>query len=273
MRLALAAAALLLAATPAGAEYLEFGDAVPGHAGVTVFDLVARIVPDLSAEGAGTAPAIRHLLGPDWNEAPPAVLAVTGADLVPFRAGGDHHLAMLLTLGESDTRIGPTVVLAAFDPVLGLVDVVDVATDRMTYFRTPPSLATGPADDLLMVESSHFNSNQNYASVELIALRSGRLTLVDEIALLSVRDCGLEHSQSLEVTASGADTEPHWPIVATVTDTRSVDPGADCPAPLDPASGFERAVTVTYTWNEAEGAYRPDSDAFAALAEENAARF
>lgn len=259
-------AAFCMPAARALAEPVSFPDLtdrVAGREDVSYADLVRLVEPGETG--------IRHIGGADWRGSGPEEARLLHFAAVPARSAGRDRLVLLLDFGaaRNDGASG-FVVLALFD-IAGrprLLDAADIAFDRTTSFAEPVRLPVG-AGDLLVTQSTHFNSSQGYAIAALILLRGDRFELVDTIATLDDRACAYARTQRLDVRQGAG--EPPSDIVATVTElTAASDENCGDAAVPQPAT---RAIKVTYRWDDAAQRYAPDSDAFLALARENEQRF
>jgi hypothetical protein len=162
-------------------------------------------------------------------------------------------------------------VLALYD-ITGkpkLLDAVNVAVDRSTYFREPGKLSVSAGDDVLIAMSTHFNSSQGYVITPLILARSDRFELIDMIYTFDENLCAYKRTQDV-VFETLADGQPYAAIKVTVTDA-TVPNGESCDdAPPEAAS---QHISATYHWDKATSRYARDSDALDKLAGENAKRF
>ncbi|QKC85907.1 hypothetical protein [Mesorhizobium sp. NZP2077] len=277
-RLACACLLLPLLWGTAGAEDAanpDLGKPIVGHADTTYADLVRMFIPDLTAKDdyfVGSSPiAMRHIAGPDNDTSPPQASSVFSASVLAMKAGGKDRLAMLVDLGESPDSAEGYAVLALYD-LTGkpkLLDAVNVATDRFTFFRSPGKLSLGAGDDALMISSTHFNSNQGYLSTPVILVRSDRFELIDIIYTLDENVCSYKRSQNLAFQSLD-DGQPYAAIKATITD--KTEPNEeDCDEP--PPQAASNDISVTYRWDKTAAHYVADSDAFEKLAAENEKRF
>lgn len=246
-------------------------DPLPGQAGLTYADLIENIAPGIVFDGngysGGRLPDIRHLGG--WDD-DGIELAATGSLRITARPVGSR-LAALLDFDTAGNDVTDLAILALFDPAAGprLLDAVNASFDRWTAFRDPAVLPLGDGADLLLTQSTHFNSEQAYAISALTLVRHDRLELIDTVAMLSESNCAYDLSQSLEVTSSAA--LPFADIVAVVTEQTTIPPEA-CPGLVALVEG-SRTIAVTYRWDAGAQRYAPDSDAFGILARENETRF
>jgi hypothetical protein len=266
-----AACCILAAGAPAEADDIavpDLGEAVPGHDGTTYLDLARLVVPDLAASDGGYfggAPvAVRQIEGFGWTDGAADQTGPVTLMVLDFKSGGRDWLAALFELAPDEEAA-----LALYDlsDAPRLLDAADVALDRFTGFAGAGRLATGPGDDVLLVHSTHFNSNQGYAATTLLSVDGDRIEPVDTIYTLDEHDCGYQRAQDLSFTAA-PDAGGHGPVTARVVDAiEAVDEQCDRPPPAPSA----RSLTVTYRWNGKR--YEADSDAFERLAAENEKRF
>ncbi|ESW87025.1 hypothetical protein NKL07_11705 [Mesorhizobium sp. C280B] len=266
--------------TTAGAEAVSFpelGSAVPGHGDVTYLDLARMVIPDLAADKdgffRGSIPIeMRHIAGPDYDGSPPATSGLSSGDVLDIKAGGKDRLAMLLDLGDSPDSAEGYAVLALYD-ITGkpaLLDAVNVAVDRSTYFRDPGKLSIGPGDDVIITTSTHFNSSQGYVIAPLVMVRNDRFELIDMIYAFDENLCTNRRTQNAAFQAI-ADGQPYAAIKVTVTD--ATVPGDESCDGQPPPEASSRDISVTYHWDKNASRYVKDSDALDRLAGENAKRF
>lgn len=265
---------LWTAAGAQGVSFPDLGSAVPGRKDTIYLELARMIIPDLAADKdgfyRGSMPIeMRHIEGPDSGGSPPVTSGFSDAGVLQIKAGGKDRLAMLFDLGSSSDSAEGFAVLALYDLASRprLLDAVNVAVDRSTYFRDPGKLPIGPSDDAIITLSTHFNSSQGYVSTPLILVRDDRFELIDVIYTFDESLCAYKRTQELAFQTI-ADGQPYAAIKATVTDA-TVPNGESChePAP-EPSS---RDISVTYHWDGT--AYVKGSDALDKLAGENANRF
>lgn len=263
----------VLGLSPVRAQHLGLDAPVPFHPDATLFDLVKQIVPDLAvaADGTvtGTPPLLRHISDEDWAEGNVQEDFTIGEmEAVPFSSNGEDMIALKVEIGEGM----PNAALAVFDSKLRLVDVADVGYDMHNSWHSPNLLAVGLGDDVLLTESYHWNSSQGYNMVVLIGLQNRELRLIDDIFLFTLRVCGFDEEQSLELTSTN-DGPGYWPITATVTATHT-NTDEDCgESTPEPEPDSTRKITVTYNWSASIGGYVADSDAFEKLFAEAEAKF
>lgn len=259
-----------------GVSFPDLGTALPGHQDVTYLDLARMVIPDLKTgtDGfyAGTLPIdMRHIEGPDSGGSPPPTSSFPNAAVLDIKTGGKDRLTMLFDLGDSPDSAEGFAVLALYD-LSGkpkLLDAVNVAVDRNSYFREPNRLSLGAGDDAVVTMSTHFNSNQGYVGTALIMVRDDRFQLIDMIYTFDENVCAYRRTQNLAFQTSG-DNQPYAAIKVTVTDA-TVPSEEDCGEARPEASSHD--ISVTYRWDKAVSRYVKDSDAFERLSAENAKRF
>lgn len=278
LRFVLAVVLLPFLWTAAGAQAVSFpelGSALPGHKDVTYLDLARMVIPDLSADSdgfykGGSPIDMRHIEGPDSGGSPPEASSLPNASVLDIKAGGKDRLAMLFDLGDSPDSAEGYAVLALYDITARprLLDAVNVAVDRSTYFRDPGKLSLSPNDDLLITMSTHFNSNQGYVSTPLIMVRNDRFELIDMIYTFDENLCAYKRTQ--DIAFQPIADKPYAAIKATVTDATAPS-GESCDEAPPEASSHK--ISVTYHWDKKASRYVKDSDAFERLSAENAKRF
>ncbi|GLS36397.1 hypothetical protein GCM10010869_19860 [Mesorhizobium tianshanense] len=265
---------LWTAAGAQGVSFPDLGSAVPSHEDTTYLDLARMVIPDLAADKdgfyRGSMPIeMRHIEGPDSGGPPPETSGLSNAAALDIKAGGKDRLTMLFDLGGSADSAEGFAVLVLYDLAdkPRLLDAVNVAVDRSTYFRDPGKLPIGPGDDVIITLSTHFNSNQGYVGTPLILVRDDRFELIDMIYTFDENLCAYKRTQELAFQTV-VDGQPYAAIKATVTDA-TVPNGESCDDAAPDASS--RDISVTYHWDRT--AYVKDSDALDKLAGENAKRF
>ncbi len=275
MRLLSALLLLPLMAVPALAQStsVTLTDPVPGYADLTYLDLARTLAPDLAQvdsqyEGAVSMP-LRSLAYPGEATTGFTVSSYEGSAL-SFVSGGTARIALLLDAESPEGNWGS--VLAIFDPATPTapIDVADVATDQMTAFGEEATLRLGPDEEGLVIENSHFNSNQGYRDTSVIAVVDGALAQVASVFSLNENYCGMRREQLPHIATVTTDGDEHWsPFSITVTETTIA---TDCDGGEQATPGT-RAVAATYAWSADSGRYEPDSTALQDLFTETEARF
>ncbi|MER9300533.1 hypothetical protein NKI38_29265 [Mesorhizobium sp. M0621] len=265
--------------TAAGAQAVSFpelGSTLPGHKDVSYLDLARMVIPDLAADKdgfyrGGRPIEMRHIEGPDSGGSPPETSGFSNAAVLAIKAGGKDRPTMLFDLGASPDSAEGYAVLALYDIAAKpkLLDAVNVALDRSTYFRQPGKLSAGASDDVLITMSAHFNSSQNYVITPLIMVRDDKFELIDMIFTFDENLCAYSRKQDVAFETI-ADGQPYAAIRVTVTDA-TVMSGERCDG--EPRRPESHAISVTYRWDKKTSRYAKDSDALDKLAGENAKRF
>jgi hypothetical protein len=273
----LAALSLAGAARAQNVTTADLGGPVPGTHGVTYFDLVRQIVPDIAATGHGyeghKTIELRHIGGDDMASEPPDPIDVSMVSVLPVQSDGKERLLLIVDLGQAEDSAQSSTVLALFGSGdhPRLLDAADVGYDRFTGFDEPAKVSLGEGKDLVITQSSHFNSNQNYEATALILLRSDRLQLVDVVWTLDDHACSYVREETPDFRAGDRHARTYSDIVATVTETTTLS-NEDC-GDEQPPKASTQTFTVTYRWDDKAAKFVPDSDAFDRLAKENEERY
>ena len=258
---ALAVAALLCFTGASRADALDPGDRVPDHPTITYFDLVRQVVTDLdnpSRKDEPTAHSIlpyRHIEGDKARTDPAGAVAIQLLTARPIHAGGKSRLALMIDLGSSDGAVAEFTLLALFDLAEHpkLLDVVEVGTDRLTGFTDKPilPLAQGAErkSDLIVIDSDHFNSNEDFVGTELLLVRNDRFELVGVLFTFDAKLCA-SIRQQLPAVATRPDLFRRYRQIrvavhetVTLQSDRTGCSGEKVPRP------FTRTYHATYRWN------------------------
>ena len=274
-RLIVLVACLIVAGAPltAAAASAGISDPVPGHPGLTYLDLMKLVVTDLAATPDGASGhkvvAFRHIEGADLKAdvEDTVTLGSTSIQAIPVPGRTDRVL-VLADLGGSDGNVEEAELLGLFaiDPKPRLLDVVEVGNDRWTALDdTPRTLA--PGSPLIIIDSDHDNSNENYNSTEMIFIRDDRFTLIDTLFTFSVSVCAFNRTQETAY-ATLAAPGPYRTLRVTVTETvkRTGDECNDDEKP--PPAGVHR-YSGTYRWNAARGRFEAQAGQLAVLEARN----
>lgn len=275
MRLLSALLLLPLMAVPALAQStsVTLTDVVPGFANLTYLDLARTLVPDLTQvdgqyQGAVSMP-LRNLAYPGERVAGFTVASYEGSAL-SFVSGGSARIALLLDAESPEGNWSS--VLAIFDPAAPTapIDVADVAIDQMTSFGEQATIRLGPDEEGLVIENSHFNSNQGYRDTAVIAMVDGALVQVASVFSFNENYCGMRREQLPHIAPVTTDGSEQWlPFSITVTETTIA---TECDGG-ETATPGTRAVAATYAWSADSGRYERDSTALDDLLTETEARF
>jgi hypothetical protein len=266
-----------LTALARAASAADLTDPVPGHSGVTSFDLARLVVTDLAngPDGATghTVVAFRHIEGKDMQAPPedPITLGVPPVDVAPVPGRADRVLA-LIDLGASDGNVEEAEVLAlvGFDPNPKLLDLVEVGNDRWTGIDTDHMPLLAAASPLIVVDSGHSNSNQSYASTELIFLRGDRFQLIDELFTINDSFCAFDRTEE-PTYATVAGPGRYRALEVTIRETVKLTGEDGCSDQPPPRAGVH-VYRGLYRWDAAKGRFVTHSKALDALATINKGR-
>jgi hypothetical protein len=255
---------------------LDPTDRVAGHPTVTYFDLVKQIVPDLDslpAHGEPTAQTIvpyRHIERPDAKTVPAGPVAIQLLTARTVEAGGKSRLALMADLGPSDEAVTEFTLLALFDMANApkLLDLVEVGTDRLTGFVGKP-LPLGSGSDLIVIDSDHFNSNEDFVGTELLFVRQGRFRLIGSLLTFDVRVCASRRTQEPVITTRADAGRRYRKIHLAVRERLALLPDSvDCGDEKIPRP-FRRTFHATYRWNAGRKKYESTASDLNKLDREN----
>ena len=241
-------------------------------------DLARQFVPDLDGfdntfTGQKFNP-VRHIGGPDFTNGEVKTFGLFDVSHLMMKAGGKDRLLVLFDFSQAADAAQGIAILALYDlssDKPALLDAADIGFDASTYLFDRVLLPVGDGDDVILTLSSHFNSNQSYATQSMILVRNDRFELIDSTSLLGERNCGVDRQQVIGYAANPADGKPYAPIKVTVTDTTSAI--EEVCADLKSTRLGTRKISATYVWNAEKQHYLPDSDALARLETENESRY
>jgi hypothetical protein len=268
-------ALLVLLSAPALADdqYLTPSDPIAGHPDLTYADMLKQVIPDLADDGSsGHLPDdIRHIDPGSEGDVPDSVDIQT-LYVEHIQVAGRPTLWLLTDLGGGGT-LGDYSLLSVFSDEAQpkLIDTAEVDTDRFTNFSDVP-LRISKVDEAMLVDSNHFNSEQNYSAQDLVFVRDGKLTVAASFLVFGVHACHMVQEERLKISsrASGKD---YWPFTATITraQARNKDDAEDCLAEDAPTKS--KSFAATYKWDATRGAYRTSSKALDQLAKSNETLF
>ena len=194
---------IICAARPSAAD--DFAAPVSGHAGVTDFDLLKLLVADLKATGKDEAVGhkvvpFQHIEGKDSTGEPSQEIKLRPLDVATMKIpGDDSRIVLLVDIGQQEGFVAEANLLALFSltPTPKLLDVVEVGQDRTTVFveKSRP-LMLAPKTPLILVESGHNDSDEDFTSTEMIFVRDDRFQLIDAFSTLDVQLCAYKHTQT-----------------------------------------------------------------------------
>ena len=241
-------------------------------------DLARQFVPDL--DGIGNTftgrkfNPVRHIGGRDFGNEDVETFGLFDVSHVMMKADGKDRLLVLFDFSQAASAAQGIAILALYDLSTekpSMLDAADIGFDASTYFFDRALLPVSDKTDVILTLSSHFNSNQNYATQSMILVRNDRFELIDSTSLLGERTCGVDRQQVIRYAANPTEGKPYAPIKVTVTDTASAI--EEVCADLEPAEIGVREIKATYVWNAGKDRYFPDSDSMELLEKDNQSRY
>jgi hypothetical protein len=274
---------LWLCAAPAVAAgaVLQLGDAIPGHPGLTYYDLAKRLVTDLGpprkeaelvvAEGQKVIP-FTHIEGKDRTGAPPQDISLNFSDVDAMNLPGDEsRLLFLVDLGPEEEAVGHAELLGLFSlvPALKLLDVVEVGSAESTGFAQkskPPMLAK--RTPLLLIDSEHDNADESTTSTEMIFIRDNRFQFIGSFTTFDEKQCAYRRMEtpSYGILPGGGP----FPAIRVAVEER-VTPTGEQGCGSGQASPKARVSTyaATYRWDARARRYASQSTEMKRLEEDN----
>ena len=257
------------------ADIVAPSDPVPGHIGLTYFDLMKKVVTDLDpASPHGEAHQVvpyRHIEGKRAKTVPENAVAIKYLAPLTVRADGMARLALLADLGPSAADVAEFVLLALFD-LTGepkLLDVVEVGRDRLTGFADKPLVSLGHGSDLIRIDSDHFNSNEDFVDTELILVRNDHFQLVETIFTFDVKACAFKVTELVNVTTLPDPGNAYERIVLAVTEKVELQDDAEGCGEAKVPRPSVRTFRATYRWHPRRRAFVATSSNLHRLDEEN----
>lgn len=265
---------LLTVGTSSVASAADVGAAVPGHKNLIYFDLMRQVVPDLTLSDKGDATGHKmipfaHIEGKDSKVDLPETITFASVETLPIP--GDR-IVLLADLGQAETSVASAslLVLFALTPSAKLLDVAEVGTDRFTGFRSGAPQMLAADTPLILVDSSHFNSNQNYNSTEMIFIRGDHFRLIESVFTFHDSSCSYDRTQEPSFTLLSSP-RPYRAIQVSVRETVKLteqDCGDEKPPPAKPTT-----YETVFRWDEAKQSFQPSSDALQRLWDDDQKRF
>ena len=126
------------------------------------------------------------------------------------------------------------------------MDVVDVGNDRSAGFSGAPTARLAPKSSLILVASSHSNSNQSYLSTQMIFIREDRLQLINSVFAFSDKACAFDRKHVATLTPAPSPG-PYRALQVEVLETVTAT-GADCGSDKPPPAG-KKAGRAVYRWD------------------------
>jgi hypothetical protein len=250
--------------------------AIPGHPGVTAFDLMKLVVTDLARDDGGgavghTTVPFTHIQGKDQAGAPPETIDLDGSKFDTMAISGDpSRILLLVDLGPQEGFVADAELLAliALAPKPRLLDVVEVGMDRVTVFgdkAKPVMLA--PRVPLILIESGHDDSDQDFTAIEMMFIRDDRFQWIGSFSTLDEQVCGYKRLEPWFVWAlpsAGPYPALHVSIAERVTLTGGNGCG-DRKAPRPRVTNY----LANYRWDGRAQRFVTRSSDMRRLAKEN----
>jgi hypothetical protein len=272
-------AALALLASGARAEEAQVVDvtmAVEGHDGVSYFDLMKQVMPDLvltdgKASGRNIA-GLRHILGPPFAGKPVDAITLGRIEMRRFKAEGEERIALLTNLVRAPEFAEAPALLAIFDEAATprLMDLLDVGMDMETAFAEAGPVPIGRNDEAFVTSSWRVKGDKVQWADALMFMRDGKLELIDIYFRLDETLCGFKRTQRIKVEnlirLPGA---PYDDVKVTMTDARFVADTNCTESHSEPP--FSHSVSNVYRWTDA-GSFIVDEDLIRGMEDETSAR-
>lgn len=247
----------------APSQSVELSSPVPGAPGVTYFDLLRKLFPDLSAQ------ATAHKTVPLRSLSEPRERAAIEGDIefdfkpYPFKSEGKSLLLLWANIkadsaNQATPYEGEADVLAVYrlGPKVELLDALDVKTDRFTSFwEDRPTFRLDARNDAFIVYSTHSNAGESYVSLDMLFVDAGRLKVIASRFMYSTQGCGVAYEETPSFRAA-ADPARKYPRVFV---TMRLKKGADGPECEKRMRGYTRYYRGVYRWNRARGRYEGGS--------------
>jgi hypothetical protein len=258
------------------ADAADLDAAIPGHAGLTYFDLMKRVVTDLAPGGKDGAVGhavvpFQHIDGKDAKGDPPETITLQSVDVMNI-PGDDSRIILLADLGPSDGFVANAQLLALFAlaPAPQLLDVVEVGTDRFTGLSDAEPVMLAPGAPLVLVYNSHSNSDQSYQSVKMLFIRGDRFRSIGSVFTFDERFCAYEQKQEPSfATLDGPG--PYRAVRVSVLERVTVT-GDDCGEEKAPRPHLA-AYQAIYRWDARRQRFETRSTQLDRLAKQNEKRF
>jgi hypothetical protein len=149
-----------------------------------------------------------------------------------------------------------------------LLDVVEVGTDRLTGFVGKP-LALGQGSDLIVIDSDHFNSNEDFVGTEWLFVRNDRFQLVGSVSTFNARICTFRLTQSPAITTGPDNGSGYRQVHLAVRERLTLQPDrADCSGEKIPRP-LRTTFHATYRWNAVRETFQITSSDLKNLDREN----
>ena len=278
MKVAPLIAAFVFALASQAAAAADLSDPVPGHPGLTQFDLLKLVVTDLARGGDGSASGTKtvpfvHIEGKDSRIDLPDDLTVVSIEVMPV-PGDPSREIMLADFGPSEGFVANAELMALFslDPKPRLLDVTEVGSDRFVALETPIKLLA-PDAPLLVIESEHDNSNEAYLSSAMVTVRADKFRWIDSVFTFNVSLCSFQDFQQPTFTPRPAKGSAYASIDVRVVEETKLTGEDGCNDELKPPKPGKRVYATTYRWSSAKQDFQPTNTVLERLMQETTKRF
>lgn len=242
----------------------------------TYLELIRKILPDLQIDPNDAEVAMAHTTIPFKHlsdKAPPE--ALDGDIKINFfqplwiKSDGRQVLLLEINLSAENANQGTNYegeadIIAAFtiQPVIRLLDVMDVKTDRFSgFWETPSVFQRTTQSDAFLVSSSHSNAGESYNDLTVLFLNHDRIETITNIFLFHTQGCGATFTETPFFRVLPSTTPKYPNILVTVRVKKDAD-SRDC---ARPTRGYFKAYQALYRWNATEAEYQTTSRQLEAL--------
>jgi hypothetical protein len=265
---------LWLGAAPL-ARAVELADAVPGHPGLTYFDLVKLLAKDLDRDGAATRGAVvpfTHIEGKDQTGEPPEAIALDSTDIDAMAIpGDDSRLLLLVDLGAQEGFVAHAALLGLFSLASApkLLGVVEVGMAETTVFaRKTKPIMMAPRTPLILLDSEHDNADESFVVTQMIFIRDDRFQLIGSFSIFDEKQCAytrIENPSFAVQPGSGAYPTLSVAVRLRVTLTGETGCSETEKAPRARAATYQ----AVYRWDPQAQRFATQSTQLQGLAKEN----
>jgi hypothetical protein len=258
--------AMLGPAAPASAAILEWSASVPGHPGLTYFDLIKQAVPDLAQNDADGHPEghlatnPRHIAGSEFQGDAPDSVTVGFIEDQRIRIGGKPRIVLLVDLGPKPDRVEGLALLMLFTdtPHPKLLDDADVGIDKDSVLAEHAVLPLGPGDAALVTYSEHDDADLTMGGYVLISPIGDHLKLIQLFDITSVQACGWSNIERVKFSTTPDPGRAYRKIEVRVSARfRHTDPS--CGASEVPKA-HSTVLGAAYRWNAAAHRFETTSN-------------
>ena len=255
----------------------DLTDGVPGHPGLTYFNLMKLVVTDLTPGGADGATG--HALvpfprdgGKDTKADQPDTITLKSVEVMPI-PGEPSRVVLLADLGPQEGDVADADVLALFTlaPTPRLLDIMAVGTDRFVCLCGDKPVMLAPSVPLILISSEHDNSNQSYQSTEMIFLRGDKFQSIGSVFAFGDATCSYRRTQTPDFKTL-ASPGPYRALRVTVSEEVTA-PGDRCGENHKPPRTHTTIYQATYRWDARRGRFVTRSKELKRLADEDQERF